>query len=317
MTMEASKRFDEALLSLAWSLWAELGVSSVARNHRGFAVDPEALLLFTAPLGKLDPRLRDEAMDCTLNLAPYFWIGRLKNLLRDSSKATLEAFSSAAFTFNANTTSAVSLPSTEDGKPWHFRSGGKWRLERFDEASQIYLRLRAVFGVGARADALTIILCAPRFGWLASELSEYVGLAKRVMADVLVDFDRAGMMRAAKVGNRLRYDLVRADPLQRLAGALPRWRPWAVTLPFFLSVRTLLQESSGRREVAILVDAQKIVMVCVERLVRLGFHASVPVFKSWTEQMSWLVGEVEAAAKGSPMLLGVDPDTSGVRRTAR
>jgi hypothetical protein len=36
----SSKQLDEALLTLAWSLWTEIGVAGVERHHRDIAVDP-------------------------------------------------------------------------------------------------------------------------------------------------------------------------------------------------------------------------------------------------------------------------------------
>src|SRR5689334_5939663 len=52
----------EASLDLAWSHWVGLGVRGTARPPRS-AVDPEALLYFTACLADHDPRLRDEVGD--------------------------------------------------------------------------------------------------------------------------------------------------------------------------------------------------------------------------------------------------------------
>ncbi len=45
---------------LAWSLWGELGVPSVVRNHTQVVVDPEPLVLAAPFIAQHDARLRDE-----------------------------------------------------------------------------------------------------------------------------------------------------------------------------------------------------------------------------------------------------------------
>ena len=60
--MSARATLLEQLLDLAWSHWVALGVAGAVPGAEA-PVDLEALLLLTAELAPVDPRLRDEALD--------------------------------------------------------------------------------------------------------------------------------------------------------------------------------------------------------------------------------------------------------------
>ena len=67
---DARDRIDEASVSLAWSLWGELGASTWERRHQGWAIELEPLIAFTAWLAEHDRRLLREAVDwCAANAA--------------------------------------------------------------------------------------------------------------------------------------------------------------------------------------------------------------------------------------------------------
>lgn len=51
----------ESALDLAWSLWAELGVSSWTRRHQDWSIEVEPLMAYTAVIAPHDPRLAREA----------------------------------------------------------------------------------------------------------------------------------------------------------------------------------------------------------------------------------------------------------------
>src|SRR3984957_18852760 len=84
-TMQISEIRDEVsqgLLGFAWRQWPQVGVSATVEGADPWAVDPEALILFTIGIGRRDPRLFDEMLD---------WMGcnhellstqRLRNLAR-------------------------------------------------------------------------------------------------------------------------------------------------------------------------------------------------------------------------------------------
>src|SRR3954453_21288824 len=91
-----SAEFEHVLTDLAWSLWTELGVRGVARHHQSWSIDPEALIVLTASLARVDPRLRDESLDWCLRNQRYISRSRLKNIARDvddEARDTYERYS--------------------------------------------------------------------------------------------------------------------------------------------------------------------------------------------------------------------------------
>ncbi len=79
--MDSSSPLANALTSLAWSLWAELGVSGWSRHHKHWLVDPEPLVVFTAWLGDTDARLRDEATDWCIQFGSWLSATRLSSIV--------------------------------------------------------------------------------------------------------------------------------------------------------------------------------------------------------------------------------------------
>lgn len=299
--MEASKRVNEALITLAWSLWTELGVAGVGRHHRPCAVDPEALLLFTASLCERDPRLRDESLDCALALAPYLSMGRLKSMLTSSTDALRKDFAPYAATFNMLSKTYVKFPVEKAATSWKVTPSGKSRIETFDLPSQVILRSRAIFGVSVRADILVAMQGSPqsRPGWIASDLAEYIGLPKRGIASTLQDLERGGILRATPLGNRLRYDFIERKRIEGLLNPVPRRIPyWRSILPFFGAISKLVDSAPGRNETALLVDAQKLVELFLAAQARLGRFTPPLSYSSWPEVVAWLVGQIETVAGG-------------------
>lgn len=126
---------DDHVLALAWSLWAELGVSGWTRSHPDFAIDPEILILLTAWLHDLDPRLRDETTDWCIRYGKYVSAARLKNLLGTCRWSQGPRWAEFAATVNAN--SPWRWP-TEDTQPRDFTPSEKSRIEDFTRPS-LYL----------------------------------------------------------------------------------------------------------------------------------------------------------------------------------
>jgi hypothetical protein len=60
---EIRDRVSQGLLDFTWRQWAQIGVSATVSGADRWAVDPEALILFTIGIGRRDPRLFDEMLD--------------------------------------------------------------------------------------------------------------------------------------------------------------------------------------------------------------------------------------------------------------
>jgi DNA-binding transcriptional ArsR family regulator len=220
-----SARLQENTLELAWSLWAELGVSGWRRRHTSHSIDPEPLILLTARLGDLDPRLRDEATDWCVAYGRYVSAARLKNFLAAESVQVQAAFGGLAATVNGH--SALRWPGATKARP--YRPTGRSEISDFRRPSLLSLRLRALFGVGARAEILRAFLADPSGRLSAADLAVDAGYTKRNVAEALDALRMAGLLEVAPHRNQLLYALAQPKELATLAGPLPnsfpRWRP--------------------------------------------------------------------------------------------
>ncbi|HEY5473384.1 MAG TPA: hypothetical protein VIK32_09360, partial [Candidatus Limnocylindrales bacterium] len=80
--MKTSDLYDhlaDVTLELAWRQWTAIGVAG-ARSGRQTIVDPEALLLATLSVGRLDARLFDEVLDWVAVNAQLLDMARLRRL---------------------------------------------------------------------------------------------------------------------------------------------------------------------------------------------------------------------------------------------
>ncbi|MBI4259219.1 MAG: hypothetical protein HY658_01515 [Actinobacteria bacterium] len=219
-----SERLQQHALDLAWSLWAELGVSGWQRRHTSHAVDPEPLILFTSYLGDADPRLRDESTDWCITYRRYVSAARLKNLLAQEGPDVREVFGEFAATVNSH--SGLRWPAATE--PRRFKRTGRSEVPDFGRPSLIALRLRALFGVGARAEIVRAFVADPSEMLSAADLAGEAGYTKRNVAEALDALRMAGLLEVIPVRNQLQYRLARPAELRMLVGELPssfpRWR---------------------------------------------------------------------------------------------
>jgi len=151
-----SEKVDQHLLNLVWSLWTELGVAGIKRRHQNTLISLEELILLTALLGDKDPRLRDEALDWCVRFHHFLSISRLQALVRNLGPMIHKPFSLFAVTLNA--VSSSKWPVFVEVDPLKYKPSGKSQTPRCELSSLFSLRLRTLFGVGARADLMTFFL---------------------------------------------------------------------------------------------------------------------------------------------------------------
>jgi hypothetical protein len=53
----------ENVLDFLWRQWSALGIVGGARTEDVWAIDPEALLIFSLEMSRYEPRLFDEVLD--------------------------------------------------------------------------------------------------------------------------------------------------------------------------------------------------------------------------------------------------------------
>ncbi len=73
----------EVLLQFLWRQWSALGVAGYTQTPDPWLIDPEALLLFSLPIARHDPRLFDEIIDWLQLNGSLISLQRLQALSKD------------------------------------------------------------------------------------------------------------------------------------------------------------------------------------------------------------------------------------------
>jgi len=286
-TASSSASIREHVLDLVWSLWAELGVSSWTRRHEQWAVDPEPLIAFTARVSEADRRLRDEAIDWCIRYGGYVSSTRLRNLLKDEPADAKSAFEMFGAAVNAH--SNQNWPSNaEAGK---YQPSRRSSLSSFEAPALIALRLRALFGVAARADILRVVVAEPARAFTASDLVPDVNYTKRNIDNALDSLAMAGLLEVRSVRNQHQHRLADVARLLGFVGerpqVFPRWLPIFRCLAAILDIAARTQEfdsavqmveaSRWFRKIVPLIEASGLVMPVA--------HISGP--EAWSTLMLW------------------------------
>lgn len=288
----------EHVLETLWSLWHELGVAAtVPRRHSDDFIDPEPLIAFTATHSDLDARLRDESIDWVLRYGTYVSRARLKNVLAGWGVLESALFREYAATVNAH--GGAGWPAA-GAKPLAFHSRSRSLLEDLARPSLVSLRIRAIFGVGARAELIRAFLSHPHQAMTASDLSAETNYGKRNVLNELEPLRFAGVVKSFRAVNADRFSLAKLDQIEALVGPPPkRFTRWTQTF----GVLHVLLEGAGRR--AKRSDLQKAVDVVrlAEKHKELfaSAEADPPKLPSgvaaWPTFLDWAVSYAKAVAR--------------------
>lgn len=273
--------FAEQALALAAGAWTELGVSGWTSTHTDWAIDPEPLIVFTAALGDADPRLRDEATDWCVRNWRHVSKARLKNLLRDQPGDVQLSFGEFAATLGAH--AGILWPGATQAR--RFTVTGRSTRPALERPSVVWLRLRAMFGVGARAEILRTFLCANKGPLSVAALAEASGYTKRNVADECDVLERSGVLAVRVQGNRFYYSLARRPELEAFVGALPSIRPnWSAMLDLTRELVALERHAQSGSVKTLPVHVRKTLRLIMDDLDELGIDSpldSVPADDLW------------------------------------
>ncbi len=210
----STSALHRALLNRAWIQWIALGVDAVG-DPDSAVVDPEALIALTAELGDADARLRDVSSDWCVGYGRYVNGSRLKQVTREL-RTPLEAIGEYVATV-----AAAGGPSWPMGTQPRadYVTRGKARLGSALSRPRLRIRLRAAFGVNARADVLAALLAAPQNGLSVADLARKTRFTKPNVAFAVDALVLAGLLEARTVGNERR--LVLTKPGEILPGLRP------------------------------------------------------------------------------------------------
>ncbi len=261
-----------ALLTLAWSLLTELGAPGLTRAHTGVALDPEPVVLLvaraaTAPGG--DPRLRDQLGRWLVHHGGRLSATRLSGLLRPAPAPAQAAWSQLAADVQA--AGGPPLPSPAPAGPPQQLPTAPLALP-LDRPALALLRLRALCGVGARADVIGALLAAPDHWQRGADLG-HLGYSGRMVGSVLSDLHQAGLAARDPRGNAHTFRLVAPGPLRALIGA-EGLRPvrWAAALAL-AELRLRLAERAGAPAAVQRVEAAGLRAALAEQAARLDLPA--------------------------------------------
>lgn len=210
-----------ALLDRAWIQWAALGVDATAEPDDA-VVDPESLIALTAELGDVDARLRDLSTDWCVAYGRYVNGSRLKQVCRELGTPG-DAIGEYVATVAAS--GGPSWPLATQPRPGYQRRG-KARMDTATSLARLRIRLRAAFGVNARADILAALLDASPHDLTAADLARATRFTKPNVASALDALILAGLVVARPVANERRVGLppkIHILPGLRPPVAQPDW----------------------------------------------------------------------------------------------
>jgi hypothetical protein len=266
------------LLGFAWDEWAQMGLSAVPRRRSRWAQDPEALIVFTLEIARSDPRLFDELLDWMLRNESLLTVRRLRAVCIDDTDRALVA---GAMAWLARRRPRARLPGSDrlpappdleelfvggirvrNPDPDFAAAGfmrtvvepsGKSLAPDFTSPVNLAFRLRAILGVGIRAEVVRILLCTDAPRMTASALARSSVYAKRNVHDALTGLVDAGVVSAFTVGGEQRYTIDKpawGALLGVASGEMPRHKEW----PQLLGVLRTILRWSRRDDVATASD---------------------------------------------------------------
>jgi hypothetical protein len=229
--------FLENILTFLWRQWSTLGVAGGAGTEDTWIIDPEPMLFFTLEMGRYEPRLFDEVLDWLVVNGRWIDLQRLRGILRGKNKAIATLMGAVALFLtkegnerkwqNIASFCKPQIKDSDKGEPLFFGKDGKpypftleldsfflscgfnrpklalRRLTRevpITSQSTIRFLLRALFGVGSRAECLVYLLTND--GGHPTEVAKAIGLSVRGTQDTLIDLSRSGLVLARPKGKR-------------------------------------------------------------------------------------------------------------------
>lgn len=287
-------QIENELVELAWRLWCTLGVSGDSPQQLDWFIALEELIILTAVIGNSDPRLRDEALDWCSRFHYFVSISRLRTLVNELGEQVYTPFSIFAETLNSTT--QTKWPKLAKAKPLKIKFSEKSLSPRCEIPALIAFRMRALFGIGAKADLITFFLTSRLNSFTAADLVE-VGYNKRTIADALDSFVQSGLLTYSMTRNQKKYALSKREQLGNLAGELPKVIPdWRKILVLIITLRNVIIENQ-KHSTSVQIVAARNALAKLENLLHL-FKISPPQLPSdpetyWDSFVKWVSDTVK------------------------
>ena len=256
---EFRNAYLDLLLNFLWRQWSALGVAGYAKSEDTWVIDPEALLIFTASIGRYEPRLFDEVLDWLDVNGRFINIQRLRTILKKEQFVGGPVISAIASLMSQRAAMtkwkrlAEAYVDSGNGNPLFYHKSGEALPvvgksdERFESQgfrrnvielrgnSQPFrpepvtnqaLRLRALLGVNARCEIMLYLLVNgsghPR------GISRETYYFQKTVQDTLVEMNRSGLILSTTVGREKHYKLMTGYWHEMLVGEkdIGRWITW-------------------------------------------------------------------------------------------
>jgi hypothetical protein len=236
-------------VEVAWAQWAALGSVAPAGGRRPKAiVDPEALVLLSLALRGADPRLDALVFAWARRSSALLSVQRMTSLAEAFPQAAREALGEFAAQAGDRRWKAHAGPAAEECAPAHGTPPGPVRLTA---RPALALRLRAGFGVGAKADLLAFLLGLRGASASVSLMAAATGYSGRAMRTAAEEMAQAGFIErldtapVAYVADHTAWAAVLR--LFRLNAQrtpdVPQWRYWSVVFAFLAEVDCWAREA--------------------------------------------------------------------------
>ncbi len=248
----------EQMLSFLWRQWSDLGVAGYGGNRESYAVDPEAMLIFSCTVARYEPRLFDEIINWLIINGNLINVQRLKKIINSGDFSGVNVLSAVAeFTAQrhkflkwkglirqSKDESRETLFFLKDGNPMKqfgkedatfFRHGflrGKIELRgnlspiKISSDNCLIAKLRFLFGINARSEIILYLLACEKTH--PAKIARDIYYSQKTVQDTLVEMERSGLIRFTKSGREKRYWLDKGRWFNFLMrnGNLAGWINW-------------------------------------------------------------------------------------------
>ncbi len=287
---ELRERIRQGFLEFAWRQWAQVGLSANITGFDNWAIDPEALILFTVEVARRDPRLFDEMLDWLVSNRRLLTMQRLRNLaVRFPVDPDLVR---AVFAWAGEPMRSLQSAKSERGQIWHPESmpvfsrdvlgfvtepdpafaahgyirprvsrSGKSREPDARQHANIAFQLRHLFGAGSRSEVMRILLTFADGTLDAARISDEAAFAKRNVSDTLASLAASRVVKARWSGNERVYIAYRNKWAELLEVGpsgeyMPKFVSWVHLLPACLEIMSWLESEAETADSEYLISSR-------------------------------------------------------------
>ena len=240
--------FQDSLEGFLWDQWVSIGLAGVARyGFVPFVIDPEALLLATTQFARHDSRFMEEVLDWVEWRGQLLSVQRIKNFHSNpgigSAPVLTEIAEIVSHSRQKHWKTLLSLeemkPKTKElpvyGKDIELR--GMSVAPDPNDGESFLFRMRAIFGVNARAEVLTWLLTHD--SGHPARIARETGWFSKSVQTILNDLESSGLVDAQRSDREKHFRLERGKWLHLLQ---PQENlQWFTQPPFYLACSYMLQ----------------------------------------------------------------------------